>query len=86
MISKQLALDVINYATSTGADFAEIFYEDSTSKVITVENDKVDSVNSSNINGVGLRLLKGTKSVYGSTSDLSRKSLIALADTLAKYF
>ena len=86
MISKQLALDVINYATSTGADFAEIFYEDSTSKVITVENDKVDSVNSSNINGVGLRLLKGTKSVYGSTSDLSRKSLITLADTLAKYF
>ena len=86
MISKQLALDVINHSTSTGADFAEIFYEDSTSKVITVENDKVDSVNSSNINGVGLRLLKGTKSVYGSTSDLTRKGLMTLSDTLAKYF
>ena len=29
MISKKLAIDVLNVALSTGADYAEIFYEDS---------------------------------------------------------
>lgn len=86
MINKKLALEVLNLSTSTGADFAEIFYEDTTSKVISVENQKVEAVNSSNISGVGLRLLKGTKSVYGSTNDLTKKGLISLATTLSKYF
>ena len=28
MISKKLAVELINYASSTGADFVELFYED----------------------------------------------------------
>ena len=29
MVSKKLAIDVLNEALATGADYAEIFYEDS---------------------------------------------------------
>ena len=49
MISKKLAILVLNEALSTGADYAEIFYEDSHSNVISVENGKVDSTNSSSL-------------------------------------
>lgn len=86
MLNKKLALEVINLASSTGADFVEIFYEDTYSSSISVENGKVDNNVNSNISGVGLRLLKENRSVYGSTSDVSRKGLLSLAETLSKSF
>lgn len=86
MLNKKLALDVINEASLTGADFVEIFYEDTYTATISVENGKVNNVINGNISGVGLRLLKENRSVYGSTSDVSRKSLLKLASTLSKSF
>ena len=86
MLNKSLAREVINIAASTGADFVEIFNEDTIRKSYVVENMKVDATTVSTTSGVGLRLLKGTRSVYGSTSDKSKKGLIALATTLSKSF
>jgi len=86
MISKKLSIEVINTALSTGADFAEIYYEDSKTKAITVENGKVESVASGRVNGVGIRIEKETKSVYGHTNDISKNSLVKLASDLSKSF
>ena len=41
MISKKLAIEVLNEMLSTGADYAEIFYEDSHSAGLSIENGKV---------------------------------------------
>ena len=46
MISKKLAIDVLNAALATGADYAEIFYEDSHSHSINIENGKVETSSS----------------------------------------
>ena len=86
MISKKLAIDVLNEALSTGADYAEIFYEDSYSHGITIENGKVETSSSNSLCGVGLRLLKNNQCVYGYTNDLSKKGLFALAASLSKSF
>ncbi len=86
MISKKLALLVINESLSTGADYAEIFYEDSTAYSLSIENGKVETSTSSSICGVGLRLLKDNQCVYGYTNDLSKKGLLALANSLNKSF
>ena len=86
MLNKKLPLEVINLASSTGADFVEIFNEDTVKKSYGLEGEKVDSTVVSTINGVGLRLLKGTRCVYGSTSDKSKKGLLKLAETLSKSF
>ena len=86
MLNKQLALEVINLAASTGADFVEIFNEDTDKHGYVLEGEKVDATSITNISGIGLRLLKGTRSVYGSTSDKSRKGLLKLAETLSKSF
>lgn len=86
MLNKKLALEVINLAASTGADFVEIYYEDTYTSSLSLENGKVDNVANGNSNGVGLRLLKGNRSVYGSTNDLSKKGLLALATNLSKSF
>ena len=86
MISDKLAAEVINTAIKTGCDFAEIFNEDSYTDNLNVENGKVQTVSSFNVSGVGLRLLKGFQSVYGFTNDVSKKSLIKLANDLSLSF
>ena len=86
MISKKLAIEVLNKSLETGADYAEIFYEDSASEAISLENGKVDTSTSSTLNGVGLRILKENQCIYGYTNDLSKKGLLKLAETLSKSF
>ena len=86
MVSKKLAIDVLNEALATGADYAEIFYEDSHSYSLSIENGKVETSSSNIMNGVGLRLLKENQCVYGYTNDLTRKGLINLAQSLRASF
>lgn len=83
MISKSLALKVMNAALATGADFAEIFWEDTKSFGRMVENGRVENLSGGETTGIGLRLLKGLSSVYGHTNDISAASLLKLADKLA---
>ncbi|MBQ7250612.1 MAG: TldD/PmbA family protein [Bacilli bacterium] len=83
MISKALALEVLNAALATGGDYAEIYVEETTPESFMLENGKVESVGSPQGYGCGLRILNGLRSVYGYTSDLSKKSLLALAEKLS---
>lgn len=86
MISKKLAIEVINQALKTGGDFAEIYYEDAIDKTIQVENGKVEMIGERQISGVGLRIEKENQSVYGHTNDVSAKSLLKLASDLSQSF
>ena len=84
MISKKLAIEVLNELLATGGDYAEIFCEDSHANGVSIENGKVNSSSYGITYGAGLRLLKENKSVYGYTSDLSKKGLLDLANKLNK--
>lgn len=86
MISKQLAQIVLNKALSTGADFAEIFIENTEVENISLDNGNCETATNSIIYGAGIRLLNNLQSVYGYTNDLSRKGLLTLASSLASSF
>jgi len=86
MISKNLAKELLNTALSTGGDFAEIFFEEHYYSNISLEGDKVDSIDDKLITGVGIRILKDLRSVYGHTNDVSKKGLLELASNLSKSF
>ena len=86
MIPKKLAIEVLNEMLSTGADYAEIFFEESNSSNVAIENGKVSSSGGNITSGAGLRLLKENQTVYGFTSDLTKKGLLALARDLNKSF
>ncbi len=86
MISKNLALKVLNEALATGADFAEIYLEENFATSIDMDNGQVKTINSGITSGAGIRLLKELQSVYGYTNDLSPKGLLKLASTLAASF
>ncbi|MCR4562798.1 MAG: TldD/PmbA family protein [Bacilli bacterium] len=83
MISKSLALKVLNAALETGGDYAEIYVEDTKTNAVSLENGKVETSSRNESYGAGIRILNGFRSAYGYTSDLSEKSLLALAKSLA---
>jgi len=86
MISKKLAIFVLNEALATGADFAEIYIQEKIDKNIILSNKKVDTLSQELIFGAGLRLFKEQKCVYGYTSDVSKAALTKLAKKLSSSF
>ncbi len=83
MLDKQIIEAVLAKALSTGADFAELFYEDKMTGGIAVIDGKVDDLASGRSHGAGIRIYKGLNSVYGYTNDTSQKALLATADKAA---
>lgn len=83
IIPNSLAIAVLNEALATGGDYAEIYLEENNSQSINVENGHTESVGTNKTYGCGIRILNKLQSVYGYTCDLSKKSLISLARTLA---
>lgn len=86
MISKSLALDLLNIGLSTGADYSEIYQESIYSHTLALSYHRIDAVTTSTSDGVALRLFKGAGQVNGYTSEVSRKSLVDLASELASAF
>ena len=79
MISKEIATKVLEKCLITGADFAEIFEEDSITNSISVLDDKVENILGGRDYGIGIRIFKGLKSVYAYTNDNSLSSLLDTA-------
>lgn len=86
MITKANAKKILDITLSSGADFGELFFEDTTESSLKLENGVVSKVNSGNVYGCGIRILKKDKCVYGYTNDISMKSLAKLATTLKDSF
>ena len=83
MLSKKLLTEVLAKALSTGADFAEIYMEHTKQNTITMVDRRVDTITDLLISGVGIRILKGTRCIAGSTSSLERSDLLACAARIA---
>ncbi len=83
IVSKKQVEQVLARAMSTGADYAEVFAEYTTSKSIQMLSQKVDKIADSLISGASVRVFKGLRSVCGSTADLSEEGLLACAAQVA---
>lgn len=85
MDKKQLE-KLVNQSLTTGADFSEIYYENTIRRKIVVLNSKVDSVDTNILSGVGIRLAKGKEIVYSSTNDITLNNLEHKVDELKGIF
>ncbi|MFB9995145.1 TldD/PmbA family protein [Deinococcus oregonensis] len=84
MLEPELVADVLHAARSGGAEWAELFVEDTWQTNLTLLQGAVKEAGGGNSYGAGIRLLYGTKVVYGYTNDTSRQSLLDVAQALAK--
>ena len=84
MISRETCLRVLQKAVSTGADYAEIFAENTMNHSIFMIASKVDSIKDSVIAGAAVRVYKGLRSVMATTVDTSEAGLLACAEKAAE--
>ena len=83
MINRDLICEVLAAALSQGGDFAELYFEHTRSNNIAFVDGKIDSISDNLICGVGIRVFLGERTVYASTSDISREGLLACANSAA---
>ena len=83
MISRDICQRVLQKAVSTGADYAEIFAENTVNHSINMIANKVDAVKDTVVAGAAIRLYKGLRSVMASTVDTSEEGLLRCAESAA---
>ena len=83
MISKALVEEVLSCAVSTGADFAELYGENTRNNSVSMVDGKIDRVGDNLLSGVGIRAFMGTRTVFASTSDITRDGLLRCAASVA---
>jgi len=83
MLHNPTAVSVIDHALSLGADFAELFIEKNQAHVVNTLGDDVQSVESGVNFGIGLRLVYGTRVLYGYTNKTDQDELLRVTSILA---
>ena len=84
MISRETCRRVLAKAVSTGADYAEIFAENTVNHSSNMIASLVDTINDTVIAGAAVRVYKGLRSVMATTVDTSESGLLRCAEKAAE--
>ena len=79
IVPAHILTKALDAALSTGADFADIFVEDTYSSNLIVLSSKADQAIVGQLYGAGIRLFFGHEIVYVTTNDLSETGLVKAA-------
>ena len=74
--NKELLEEIIIYGIGLGADFIEIFIENTDNSSVLAEEDFITSVSPSFGRGAGIRIFKEKKDGFVSTNDLTKHGLM----------
>ncbi len=77
---------ILKTALKNGGDLAEVYAEEVESLQIISEERKIDKISPVLDRGAGIRILAGERTAYGFTNDLSERSLLELAASVAETF
>ena len=83
LIEKKLLEQLLSVAMSTGADFAEVYAERTQNDSVHLLDKKIDQISNNVISGVGIRAFLGTRTVFASSSDMSKEGMLRCAAEVA---
>lgn len=83
MIARDVCARVLQAAVSTGADYAEIFAENTQNNAISMIANRVENIKNTVIAGAAVRVYKGLRSVMATTVDTSEAGLLRCAEKCA---
>lgn len=84
LLNDSLLKKVIDMALSKGADFAEVYVEDTRKKLFSFLDSKPEKAISGHTLGAGVRIFSGTEQIYTYTNDLSEAGLLRAARLAAE--
>lgn len=79
MLKKAVVENILTAALESGADFAELYAEETKRNSIAMVNGRVESALGGMDYGAGVRLFFGNRAIYGFTNDLTEETLIRIA-------
>jgi TldD protein len=79
LVSDSILRKVIDVALSKGADFAEVYLEDTRRRQFSILDGRPEKAISGHSLGAGIRIFSGTEQTYTYTNDLSEDGLIRAA-------
>ncbi|WP_407457038.1 TldD/PmbA family protein [Fibrobacter sp.] len=82
-MNPSVAAKIFEAGLSAGADFVEIYEEETRSSMLGLKSGHIESATAGTEYGIGIRLMYGTEVLYGFTSDDSEEALVKLVRTLA---
>lgn len=83
MLKKSIIEKVLQKSLSNGADFSELFFEDTQNATIQMLDSKIiQSVNGKD-HGAGIRVFYGNKAIYAFTNDVSEQGLLKAAKAVS---
>ena len=85
-LSKEQCKEILSVALEAGADFAEVFLEDTVNFSQEMISCKTTKSNTSMVKGAAFRIIKGDVVVNSTTTDISYENLINEAKKLASNF
>ena len=83
-MKKEEFQEYLNLALSTGADFAEIYYEDKKSSTLRLSDSKLDVIDAQFEKGLGIRIVSGEESFYTSTNVFTKENITNTIKKLLK--
>ena len=86
ILEKKLLEKLISEGAKTGADFVEVFAEDTIEKSFSMLDSKVNGIEEEHVRGVGVRIAIGSNYVYGYSNQIDEKSLLNLVEKLRSSF
>ena len=85
-LTKEQCKEILSIALETGADFAEVFMEDTVNFSQEMISCKTTKSNTSMVKGAAFRIIKGNVVVNSTTTDISYENLFKEAKKLASNF
>ena len=84
MIPRDICQRVLQRAAATGADYAELFAENTSNHMISMIDSKVEGIKDTIVAGAAVRVFKGLRSVMATTVDTSEAGLLRCAEKAAE--
>ncbi|BFN36347.1 TldD/PmbA family protein [Fidelibacter multiformis] len=83
-VDEEIIRKTLETALSEGGDYADLFFEYSTGNSVVMENNTVNRAYIESSLGMGVRVLKGDKTGYSFTEEISPEKMQSVAQTAAK--
>lgn len=78
MLAKSYIENILDYAVSCGADYAEVFFEETERTGIHLVEQEVSKCSCGRESGIGIRLLRGLNRVYLYSADIREEQVLKL--------
>lgn len=83
MLEKRLLEKILSSALKRGGDFAEVFFEDTVSHTLSLEEGEIEEARTGYDQGVGIRVKRGSTISYAFNDELREEALLETADLVS---